>query len=361
MKIKVTENLKNFIGDITGLNVRVPSYYRTESDSKWNDIHVVLKDNTLVVGGGGVDAIMFHKVPTEGQVENFSFSVDRKRFFEATKFFGKEFMIENEDDQFLRLSKSSKAVRLIPSSPHPVIESLVSKSFEYFGKESEKRLRIKKEDFNRARQYTSEDRMREALLNVCIRDGFMNATDGHALCSIRLETDITDDILITQYSPINFDYDAFIHKIKGYHIFSNDDTVIFQNKIAKEYPNLQKIIDNLDGAPIRFKRKDLLYTLRFLSGIGHGGADIKIKEDKATIKFADMYDHGIFDQAGDVLKIVNKKNIEDTLRFNLKYIIKVIRSLEIETIDFYIPETYGSPCYIKEKGNIYIIMPMAIN
>ena len=357
--IKVTENLKGFIGDITGLNVKVPSYYRTDADNKWTDIHVLFRDNVLVIGGGGVDAIMFHKVPTEGKAENFEFSVDKKRFFESVKFYGKDFMIENEDNQYLRLSKNSKAVRLIPSSPDPVIKSLISKSLDYFNKESEERLRIKKEEFNTARNFTSEDRIRESLLNVCIRNGYMYAADGHVMCSLKIDDPPKEELIITQYSPIDFDYDTFVHKIDNFFTFSNENTVVFQNKVASEYPNIQKILDSLEGKRIDLKRKDVIYTLRFLSGMGKGGVDIDIKEDKAILKFADIYNEGISDQAGDVLQIVNKENIETRLRFNLTYLINVIKSLSFDTIKFYIPDEYGKPCYVKEKNNTYIIMPVA--
>jgi len=357
--IKVTENLKSFIGDITGLNVKVPSYYRTDSDNKWVDLYVLFKDNILTIGGGGVDAIMFHRVETEGEADDFEFSVDKKRFFEAVKFYGKDFTIQNEDNQYLRLTKNSKAIRLFPSSPHPVIKSLIHKSLDYVDKKSEERLRIKKEEFAIARNFTSEDRIRESLLNVCLRKGHMYGTDGHVLCSLAIEDCPKEDLIITQYSPIDFDYDTYLHKEHNYFIFSNENTVIFQNKITSKYPDVERIIDHLDGKKISFKRKDALYAFRFLSGMGKGGADIIIKGETAKVTFCDLYNIGISDQAGDVLKITNQSDIETRLRFNLQYLIDVIKSITVDTVKLYIPEKYGSPCYVKEKNNIYVIMPVA--
>ena len=339
----------------------MPSYYRNNLDDKWADIHIVFKDNVLVIGGGGVDAIMFHKVLTDGQTEDFEFSVDKRRFFEAVKFFGKEFSMENEDSQYLRLTKDSKAIRLIPSTPDPTIRSLIMKSFDYFGKESDEKLRIKKEEFEVARNFTSEDRIRDSLLNVCIKDGYMYGTNGHILSSIKIEDPPKKELLITQFSPIDFDYDTYLHNTKNFYIFSNDNTVIFQNKITTPYPNVKKIVDGLEGTKITFKRKDALYALRFLSGMGDGGVDFGIIEDQLTLRFADTKGRGISDQAGDRLDITNTMKLQTTVRLDLKYLLTLIKSTSFENVKFRIPKVYGSPCYIKEKDNHYIIMPVAFN
>jgi DNA polymerase III sliding clamp (beta) subunit (PCNA family) len=357
MKIKVTENLKSFVGDITGLNARVPSYYEPNLD-RWKDIAVRLHDNNLVIGGGGVDAIMFRKVPIDGKAENFSCSVDKKRFFEAVKFFGKDFSMENEENTYLRLSKSKKTIRLSFSLPDPTIQSLLDKSFDYFGKTEGQRLRIDPEDFDRARQFTSADRSRVSLLNVSLKGNRMRATDGHAMCYIEMKDPVENDVLITQYSPINFNFDTYLYDIKGFYVFANDDTVVFQSKIESAFPNVEKLVEQIGGDQVEFKKKDMLYTLRFLSGMGDGGADIKIEKDRAIIHYVDTYGSGIQDQAGDIVELTNAAGIEQHLRFNLTLIIKVIKNLSFETVKFFIPQEYGKPCYIKEKNNIYIIMPM---
>ena len=179
----------------------------------------------------------------------------------------------------------------------------------------------------------------------------MYGTDGHVLCSLAMEDCPKEDLIITQYSPIDFDYDTYLHKTDNFFIFSNETTVIFQNKITSLFPDVERIIESLDGKKISFKKKDALYSLRFLAGMGKGGADIKIKDETAKITFCDMYGRGISDQAGDVLKITNPSNIETQLRFNLQYLIDVVKSITVDTVRLYIPEKYGSPCYVKEKNN----------
>jgi len=281
-----------------------------------------------------------------------NFVQDAKEFINVCGFVGNPVFKQDGPKLCVDTETESYSYRFEPIDNFPKI---VFDGVNYIGK-------LNKEDCERIRRAVtviSKDELRPAMCAVCIKDGFIMATDAHSAIFERSDFTYSQQILIGKKSA---DLMALFPN-GGYRIsvsasrlvIENDDMIIIQRVDDNKFPDLLSIVPKEQPIEMKVDKNELKIAVKkALSCAGSAMHAVVFNvNSRLTLSSEDL----MYDRAYKRQMSCNHTGADIEIGFNARMILKLIDSIKTPELSFKMTNA-SSCCVINENA---LQMPVMLN